>query len=208
MQYFDTLPKVVYRSAQGTSSLYTNLMARASIVPSVLKNPMVYYKYDLQEGDTPEIVAYKYYGDSYRYWVVLFANQIMDPQWEWPLSYAAFNSYINDKYGYNQSTGMWSVFDPYATTYQFQKIITQYDAESQITTVNTVVIDESTYVDNVNETTNSYTLPTGTVTVSVTKKILSYYEWELETNDSKRTINILNEVYVDELEKQFKNLMK
>jgi hypothetical protein len=207
MQYFDTLPKVVYRSAQGTSSLYTNLMARASIIPSVLKNPMVYYKYDLQEGDTPEIVAFKYYGDSYRYWIVLFANQIMDPQWEWPLSYTAFNLYINDIYGYNQSTGMWSVFDPYSTAYQFQKIITQYDAESQTTTVNTVVIDEYTY-DNLDETTNSYSLPTGIVTITVTKKALSYYDWEVETNESKRTINILNEVYVDELEKQFKNLMK
>lgn len=207
MQYFDTLPKIVYRSPQKTSSLYTNLMARASIIPSVLKNPLVYYKYDLQEGDTPEIVAYKYYGDSYRYWIVLFANQIMDPQWEWPLSYSAFNSYINDKYGYNESLGTWSVFNPYSTTYQFQKIITQYDAESQTTTVNTVVIDELTY-NNLNESTNSYTLPTGIVTVSVTKKILSYYDWELNTNESKRTINILNEIYVDELEKQFKNLMK
>jgi len=207
MQYFNTLPKIVYRTPQGVSSLYTNLMARASIMPNVLKNPMVYYQYDLQEGDTPEIVAYKYYGDSYRYWIVLFANQIMDPQWEWPLNYAAFNSYINDKYGYNQSTGMWSVFDPYATTYQFQKIITQYDAESQITTVNTVVIDELTY-NNLSETTHSYTLPTGTVTVSVTKKILSYYDWETETNESKRTINILNELYVNQLEKEFKNLMK
>ena len=207
MQYFNTLPKIVYRSPQGTSSLYTNLMARASIMPSILKNPMVYYKYDLQEGDTPEIVAYKYYGDSYRYWIVLFANEIMDPQWEWPLSYTAFNSYINDKYGYNESTGMWNVFDPYSTTYQFQKIVTQYDAESQTTTVNTIVIDEYTY-DNLNETTNSYTLPTGTVTITVTKKALSYYDWELETNESKRTINILNEVYVNQIEKEFKNLMK
>jgi len=207
MQYFNTLPKIVYRSSQGTSSVYTNLMARASIMPSILKNPMVYYKYDLQDGDTPEIVAYKYYGDSYRYWIVLFANQVMDPQWGWPLNYTAFNAYINNKYGYNESTGMWSIFDPYSTAYQFQKIITQYDAESQTTTVNTVVIDEYTY-DNLDETTNSYTLPTGTVTISVTKKALSYYEWEVETNESKRTINILNEIYVSQLENEFKNLMK
>lgn len=207
MQYFDNLPKIVYRSAQGTSSIYTNLMARASIVPSVLKDPMIYYKYDLQEGDTPEIVAYKYYGDSYRYWIVLFANQIMDPQWEWPLSYNSFNAYINNKYGYSESLGTWSVFDPYSTTYELQKIITQYDATTQTTTVNTVVIDELAY-NNLNDSTNTYTLPTGIVTVSVTKNILSYYDWELEKNESKRNINILNELYVDELEKQFKNLMK
>ena len=207
MQYFDTLPKIVYRTAQGTSTLYTNLMARASIMPSILKNSMVYYQYDIQEGDTPEIVAFKYYGDSYRYWIVLFANQIMDPQWEWPLNYNSFNAYIKDKYGYSESLGTWSVFDPYSTTYQWQKIVTQYDNYTQTTTVNKIVIDEFAY-NNLIESTNSYTLPTGAVTVSVTKNILSYYDWELETNESKRNINLLNEIYVDELEKQFKNLMK
>ena len=207
MQYFDTLPKIVYTSLSGTSALYTNLMARASIIPSVFKNPLVYYQYDLQEGDTPEIVAYKYYGDSYRYWIVLFANQIMDPQWEWPLNYNSFNAYINNKYGYSESLGTWSVFDPYSTTYELQKIVTQYDVTTQTTTVNTVVIDQLTY-NNLNESTNTYTLPTGSVTVSVTKKILSYYDWELQKNESKRTINLLNERYVTELEKQFKNLMK
>jgi len=207
MQYFDTLPKIVYRSAQGNSSLYTNLMARASITPSILKNSMVYYQYDIQEGDTPEIVAHKYYGDSYRYWIVLFANQIMDPQWEWPLNYNSFNAYINDKYGYSESLGTWSVFNPHSTTYQWQKIITQNDSSTQTTTVNTVVIDEFTY-NNLVTSTNSYNLPTGQVSVSVTKNILTYYDWEQETNESKRTINLLNEIYVDELEKQFKSLMK
>lgn len=207
MQYFNTLPKIVYRTAQGTSVIYTNLMARASIIPSVFKNPLVYYKYDLQEGDTPEIVAYKYYGDSYRYWIVLFSNQIMDPQWEWPLSYLAFNSYINDKYGYNESLGTWSVLDPYSTPYEWQKIITQYDTTTQTTTVNTIGIDENTY-NNITESINSYVLPTGQVSVSIAKNVLSYYDWELQKNESKRTINLLNENYVNELEKQFKNIMK
>ena len=207
MQYFDTLPKIVYTSLSGTPTLYTNLMARVSIMPSMFKDPLIYYQYDLQEGDTPEIVAFKYYGDSYRYWIVLFANQIMDPQWEWPLNYNTFNAYINNKYGYSESLGTWSVFNPHSTTYQWQKIITQYDNYTQTTTVNTIVIDEFAY-NNLIESTNSYTLPTGDVTVSVTKNILTYYDWELETNESKRTISLLNERYVTELEKQFKNLMK
>jgi hypothetical protein len=207
MQYFDTLPKIVYTSPQKTSSVYTNLMARVSLIPTLFKNPLLYYKYDLQEGDTPEIVAYKYYGDSYRYWIVLFSNQIMDPQWDWPLSYTAFNAYINDKYGYNKSTGMWSVFDPYATAHGWQKIITQYDVNTQTTTVNTIGIDEDTY-NNLNLSNNSYNLPTGQVSVAITKNIVSYYDWELQNNESKRTINLLNENYVTQLEQQFKNLLK
>jgi hypothetical protein len=207
MQYFNTLPKIVYRSPSGTSTLYTNLMARASIIPSILKDPMVYYQYDIQDGDTPEIVAHKYYGDSYRYWIVLFSNQIMDPQWEWPLSYSVFDSYVKDKYKFNEQTNTWNLFNPYLTTYIWQKIITQYDVSTQTTTVNTLQIDENTY-NNLSLTTNSYSLPTGQVSISITKNTLTYYDWELEKNESKRNINLLNEIYVEELEKQFKSLMK
>ena len=99
MKYFDTLPKFIYLNPiTGHKNIMTNIMARASIMADVLNNPLIFYTYDLQEGDTPEIVAHKYYGDSYRYWLILFANQYLDPQWNWPLSYAEFNAYIEDKY--------------------------------------------------------------------------------------------------------------
>jgi hypothetical protein len=75
-------------------------------------------------------------------------------------------------------------------------------------TIDSDIVFTFEQVVNLIESTNSYTLPTGTVTISVTKNILTYYDWELETNESKRTINLLNERYVTELEKQFKNLMK
>jgi hypothetical protein len=58
----------------------------------------LYYTYDIQEGDTPEIIAHKYYGDSYRYWIVLFANELLDPQWDWPMTYKMFEQYLADKY--------------------------------------------------------------------------------------------------------------
>ena len=75
MKYFETLPKIV-QTENFSAQLMTNIMARASVIPSLLTNPLVYYEYDIQDGDTPEIVAQKYYGDSYAYWVVLYTNQI------------------------------------------------------------------------------------------------------------------------------------
>mgnify|MGYP003348404514 FL=1 len=99
MQYFDTLPKIIYTDQYGVRRIKTNIMARTNIIPQVLKNPLLYYSYDIQDSDTPEIIAHKYYNDMYRYWLVLFANQLMDPQWNWPLNYNAFQSYLQDKYG-------------------------------------------------------------------------------------------------------------
>ena len=69
-------------------------MARASVIPSVLNNALVYYSYDVQDGDTPEIIAYKYYGDVNRFWIVLYCNQLNDPQWDWPLSSNKFKTNI------------------------------------------------------------------------------------------------------------------
>jgi hypothetical protein len=197
MQYFDTLPKIIQTDANRNSILLTNLLARVSIIPEFLKNPVIYYNYDIQEGDTPEIIAYKYYGDAYRYWIVLFTNQIIDPQWDWPIESNSFAKYIDDKY---------SNINPYSTVYQYEKVITKYDATTQTTTVENIVIDEDTY-NSLVESTNTYTLPTGSVTVTTTKRAVSYYDYEVELNDKKRNIKILNSVYVDEVEKQFKNLL-
>ena len=44
MKYFNSLPKVVYTDKNNTRTLYTNLMSRASVIPSVLNNALSFYK--------------------------------------------------------------------------------------------------------------------------------------------------------------------
>jgi hypothetical protein len=197
MQYFSTLPKIVKTGSDGTSILMTNLMARASVVPELLKNPLVYYQYDIQEGDTPEIIAHKYYGDSYRYWIILFVNEIIDPQWDWPMDSTTFGKFITDKY---------QEFNPYSQVHHYEKVITQYDHTTQVTTVDKLIIDETAY-DDLLETNSTYMLPTGTVDVSITKEAISYYTYENNLNESKRNIKLLNANYIDEVESQLKKLM-
>jgi len=197
MQYFDTLPKVVY-TQNGVASVYTNLLARVSIIPEILKDPLIYYSYDIQEGDTPEIIAHKYYGDSYRYWIVLFANELLDPQWDWPMTSRVFEQYLADKY---PSTNIYSEVEYY------EKVITQYDVDTQTTTVNRVRIDENVYNGLPITQTATYTLPTGPVTITTERNAVSIYDYELDLNESKRNIKILNSIYVNQFEEQFKQLL-
>lgn len=197
MQYFNTLPKIIKTDSKGNSILMTNLMARASVLPQLLQNPAVFYHYDIQEGDTPEIIAHKYYGDSYRYWIVLFSNQILDPQWQWPLNTLEFESYLLAKY---------PSIDIYGTAHSYEKTITQVDQNTNTTTVNTVTIDEATY-NSLPTTTTSYTLPTGSVTISIDKKIISIFDYELNMNESNRNIKLIKSSYVNQLESQLKTLM-
>lgn len=197
MQYFDTLPKIIQTDTVGTPRVFTNLMARASIIPDVLKNPLVYYSYDIQDGDTPEIIAYKYYGDSYRYWIVLFANELLDPQWSWPMTTSVFDAYMAEKYPSGNTT---------TTIHNYEKILTQTDNSTNTITINTIDINEDTY-NSIIENTQTYSVANSTVTVKTGKRAVTIYDYELETNEAKRKINILNSVYVDQMESQFKALM-
>jgi hypothetical protein len=197
MKYFDTLPKIIQYDNKGIGRAFTNLLARASVIPELLKNPAIYYRYDIQEGDTPEIIAHKYYGDSYRYWIVLLANEILDPQWEWPMSGQVFQNYITAKY---------PDFNVYSTTHHYEKTLTQFDSGTNTTTTNTVEIDEDTYI-SLEETTKTFSLPTGDVSVTVSKTAVNYYDYEEKLNESKRNINILNSNYVNQLETELSKLM-
>jgi len=197
MKYFSTLPKIITSNYNDGVIVLTNLLARANILPEALKNPLLYYTYDIQEGDTPEIIAHKYYEDMYRYWIVLFANQINDPQWDWPLSGNNFNKYIIDKY---------KTFNPYSEIHHYEKIIQQTDIITRTVTKNVINISKDTYDSFVSDT-PTYTLPTGMVSVATTTRAVDYYTYELELNESKRNIKLLNKNYVNEFESELKKLM-
>jgi hypothetical protein len=198
MQYFDSLPKIIHINEFGVSKIMTNIMARVNIISQVLNDSAIYYEYDIQEGDTPEIIAHKYYGDSYKYWLVMFANQLMDPQWDWPLSGNQLNNYLVKKYGES--------YNIYSEIHHYEKILTQFDYGTNITTTNKVIVDENTYNDIVPQT-NYFSLPTGDVSIAVDKAAVSVYDYENDLNEQKRKIKILNAAYVNQVEEEFKKLM-
>jgi hypothetical protein len=168
------------------------------MVPDTLKNSLLFYDYDIQDSDTPEIIAYKYYGDSYRYWMVLFANEIMDPQWEWPMDAVTFNNYMSTNY---------PDIDPNMVNHHYTQRITTTDNTTLHSTTDEIIISKDTY-DTLAETSRNYTLPSGyTATVMVEKFDISVYEYEFNLNESKRSIKLINEIYADQLEKEFKSLM-
>ena len=198
MQYFNSLPKIKYVDQNNVTTIYTNLMARASVIPSVLNNALVYYSYDVQDGDTPEIIAYKYYGDVNRFWIVLYCNQLNDPQWDWPLSSNKFQKYILNKY----NTGNLN------STHHYERITTKTNINTNTTTVDTETISQEVYNSLQSNTTTTYTLGSETISVNVVKSVVTNYEYENSLNESKRNIKILNKAYADKLESQFLELMK
>ena len=61
MKYFNTLPTIINVNDNGSAQVLKNLVVRNNLIDTLSNNPLVFYKYTVQEGDSPEIVAYKYY---------------------------------------------------------------------------------------------------------------------------------------------------
>lgn len=216
MLYFNTLPKIFTPDQNGNYILMTNIVTRAKLVEKLQNNPMLFYKYVIQDGDTPEILAEKYYDDPFKYWIILYSNQIMDPLWDWPLPYEQFLKYINSKYADDAAAMSQTPFEYTNTTVQeYQKIVTTVDNYSDATNVQTVSIDFETYSAL---PTSEQTFPiyapgqSGTVvvtscTVKITKKLITIFDYEFKLNEDKREIKIMDSRYSNQMEEQFRALM-
>jgi hypothetical protein len=102
--YFKKFPKITYTFDTSNSRLVvpfemTDILRRVRIDDVVIGNTLSYDEYDILDGETPEILADKIYNNSEYHWIILIANGIIDPRFDWPLSINAFNSYVADKYG-------------------------------------------------------------------------------------------------------------
>lgn len=195
MRYFQTLPKIRV-TKDGYSYMLTDLTTRANIKSDLLSNPMLYYDYSIKDDDTPEIIAHKYYGDSYRYWIIMLANEITDPAWDWPLT----NEQLYEHY--------LSVY-PSGGIHHYEKIVEKYEYNTQTIVTETFVIDSVEYntLNSIGTESKEYTLPTGTVKVTTSVREVSNYDYLLEQNEKKRNIRILNKDYVSQIENEFRKLM-
>ena len=55
----------------------------------------------MQDGETPEIVADLFYNNPQLHWIILHANEIVDPRFEWPLD--EYNLYRITSTKYNSA---------------------------------------------------------------------------------------------------------
>ena len=216
--FFNNFPATFYTNSDTSSSLdtVTNIIARFGFEQTLKENSSGFYKYQIKDSDTPEIIASKFYDNPERHWIVLLFNDIIDPQFDWPLKSDTLITYINDKYsdnGANNSptpqTGLqWALDEDNVKAYY--KTITRKVSGINVdnkTIVEKLEIDATTYT-NLSVTTSTYALKNGkVVTQSISKIKQSYYDYEVESNDLKRNIKLLKPEYVPAVVDEFKRII-
>ena len=99
MSYFDMFPKVFYdNKGNGNYSVMTNLLRRVKLVDDAKLNIVDFDYYDVKDGETPEMIAHKYYGDINLHWTILTVNDIIDYYEDWPMSVQRFEEFVANKY--------------------------------------------------------------------------------------------------------------
>jgi len=97
--FFSQFPKILYDiNGDGTNKVLPDIFRRIKIRSKLKDNYALLDKYDVENGESPETVAYKVYGSTDYWYVVCLMNNVVNRQHDWPLSYQAFEEYVNDKY--------------------------------------------------------------------------------------------------------------
>jgi len=211
-KYFNYFPRTFYSPTSENRNLdvVTNIISRFSFEREFKDNLAVYYEYDIQDSDTPEIIASKIYASSERHWIVLLLNDIIDPQYDWPLDYRTLIQFIDNKYtsSANTSAGETGLQWSQSNVKAYYKVKTKTDSISNTSEIKKIEVDANTYA-NVTETTTSYTLQNGSsITVAITKETLNYYNYEIEENEKKRSIKILRPEIVNVVEDELKKVFE
>lgn len=97
--YFKQFPTIPYDS-KGTGEFKSvkNLLRRVGIRTKVKSNSMLYDTYDVKNGETPESIAFKLYGEAELHWIIMLVNDITDRYHDWPMTEAQFSQFVHDKY--------------------------------------------------------------------------------------------------------------
>jgi len=100
MPYFSRFPLMTYDvAADGKYKLLPDILKRVKLRSGLRSSAFMFEKYDVKDGEKPEDVAFKWFGDPEYHWVILMTNNVTDRYYQWPLSQPQFQEHITDKYG-------------------------------------------------------------------------------------------------------------
>ena len=98
-KYFETFPNRLYDiKGNGNLTVVTDIFRRMKVREGLKDNMALMSTYDIQEGDTPEIISFKHFGTTDYFWVICYMNDITDRYHQWPMTGGQFIDYLNDKY--------------------------------------------------------------------------------------------------------------
>ena len=180
-EFFVHYPQISY-DISGTKpakvKTVINLMERAKIKNVVLDDIIRYFPYSIKENQRPDHVSNEVYGDVKYTWLIFLINDMTDPIYDWPLGTREFGSYIKGKYG--------TLLIAKSTIHHYEQIL-RTRVEATGTT------------DAIPEARIEIDLTTYNTLADAARNIKYCYDWEVDRNEAKRDIKLIDRLYVADI---------
>ena len=234
--FFNLFPKVRYTNSNSKYPEYqlvTDILFRTAIIKDVLTNSSSYIRYVVRDGDTPDILAAKVYNDPEAHWLILYANDMVDPQFDWPMTNSVFPKYIADKYRAPAEADLGRTLEDYevvswaqdttnpASVHHYEKITKQVNDAAQTTNEVRLIINKSKLTDNdltvpydyydilaeeQDVTPINLEIDGQTIIETVYRRAVTFYDYEEELNEERRNIRIIKKEYYPQIIEEFRAL--
>ena len=191
--YFRQLPNLDYPSlANDRTSAYDynqvkNIFKRAVLREDIIDSYFQFEQYLIEGDDRPDNVASKLYDDPNLDWVVLTTNNVINVRDEWPMSQNDLQNYLTNKY----TTAELS----YVHHYETLKIV---DSSQKLIQPKGITVEEGhsiTFIDR------------GVSKTESKIEAITYLQHEINLNDKKREINVLQKQFVELYLRDITNIM-
>ena len=179
MSYFSRFPIMIY-DVKGNDNykLLPDILRRVKQRAGIKAGQFIFDSYDVMNGEKPEDIAFKWFGDAQLHWIILMTNNITDRYYQWPMTQPQFAEFLTDKYGAGNEDS--------AHHYE----VTQDSGRTSGQGPN----DYSHKVEVNSDTDNATTI--------------TNREYEERQQDKYRSIRLLNQRYVSDFISEFDNLIK
>lgn len=182
--FFDNIPLTKY----GTDTI-RDISRRGIIRHSLFTNPYVFLPYTITDDERPEDVAFYYYEDPEFVWLIYWANNIIDPYSQWPLSSNVWDQMMIKKYQHVSGTTGYPVI-----------------AWTQNNTITENILH---YINNEDKSIkiNPYTYSLLSISDKTNWSPVRIFDYELQLNDDKRVIQLIDKRYANQAVVELKKVM-
>jgi hypothetical protein len=186
MYYFENHPTVDYDLGfLNAPKEIQNPLVRYKI-QDILKNKIaLYYTHTIEEGQSIQFIADRYYDDVTLDWVIYITNDIIHPVYDLPLDYENFINFIKAKYGGVES----ALNEIHHYEWIIQTQSTLFDGT--VIPEKTITVDSTTYAS----------------LAADEKRTVSSFTYEERLNEQKRKIKILHRDYLDQFLNEVESIL-
>src|SRR6056300_1037148 len=96
-ELFENFPKIGYRLESGKYVTIRDFFRKSTVEQSFINDIIDYEYYELQDGERPDIVATKIYGNGDLHWTLFLVNEFLNYN-DWHKDTETFDIYMKEKY--------------------------------------------------------------------------------------------------------------